>query len=130
MLNPLKEINRPVVLIWAYTTASAAIIVDCILLFRVVVVYPKSMTTNRAWYGIMTPLVLFKIARFANFTFFTISFAMKTKTSIYGYQYALVARGLTVETIEWSLQLADNAYVDLLNPSPLIADHCTLFQFK
>lgn len=111
ILNPIKGLSRPNVMAYTFIACSAGMYIDCILLFRVFVVFPRSSTPRRMWFSIITPLVLLKLARFINIIVFMISFGIKSRSVKSSTQYQPLARSLVGETIEWSLQLVDNAYV-------------------
>ncbi|PPQ86533.1 hypothetical protein CVT25_007184 [Psilocybe cyanescens] len=69
----------------------------------------RRVTPEKVWISIITPLILFKIARFINFFILFSQFAKGSKKLTDNQQYIPLVKSLPGEIIEWSLQLADNA---------------------
>lgn len=92
-----------------FITSSVGIYVDCILLFRVTVVFPRRTTPTRTWIAILEPLLLLKLARVVNLIIFLVQFVTKTQNvSQDSSVFDPLVKSLRGETVEWSLQLLDN----------------------
>jgi hypothetical protein len=89
-------------------TAFMDIIIDSILLFRVVVVFPPGRTSFATLFAIFGPLLSLKIGRIANAIVFLIKFTEKTRTARSLAQLTVVAPTLAGPKIEWALQMVDN----------------------
>lgn len=95
-------------LFYTAMTVFMDIIIDSILLFRVVVVFPPGRTSFATLFAIFGPLLSLKIGRIANAIVFLIKFTEKTRTARNLAQLTVVAPTLAGPKIEWALQMVDN----------------------
>ncbi|KIJ13775.1 hypothetical protein PAXINDRAFT_135634 [Paxillus involutus ATCC 200175] len=90
------------------------ILVDCILLLRLVAVFPRHRTPRYLWLAIMGVPILIKIGRMINFIFFVvyqtreINNLVKSRTSVGGASILLTV--LPNVKIEWIFQVFDDLF--------------------
>ncbi|KAK6997311.1 hypothetical protein R3P38DRAFT_2563560 [Favolaschia claudopus] len=89
------------------------LLIDCILAFRLYVVYPPRTTSNLQLAIIFIPIVLLKVARTANLIIFMVKFAAAilvpdSASAVADFQALWDHAPWT--KIEWILQVVDNCY--------------------
>ena len=114
MLTPLHPWSSANILGFAILTSCIPWLVEMILVVRLLAVYPYSTTSKRLWFFIFIPLLLLKIARFVNFTIFTVECDALLRSPPSGdllFVAQFAWNSYLGPKIEWVIQFLDNSYV-------------------
>jgi hypothetical protein len=114
MLFPLQPWSSANNLVFTILTGYTPLLVETILVVRLLAVYPYSTTPKRLWFFIFIPLLLLKIARFVNFTIFTVECDALLRSPSSGDLLSVAQIALNSHPgpkIEWVIQFLDNSYV-------------------
>ncbi|KAF8844202.1 hypothetical protein BDN67DRAFT_810209 [Paxillus ammoniavirescens] len=112
--SPLVSLPTSMILTMSVLNGFTPILVDCILLLRLVAVFPRQRTPRYLWLAIMGVPILIKIARMVNFIFFVvyqtreINNLVKSRTSVGGASILLTV--LPNVKIEWIFQVFDDLF--------------------
>jgi hypothetical protein len=112
LLTPAVPISPHVIIAIGTLDAFDPIIVDCVLLLRLVAVYPPSRTPFRKVALVLGLPIAIKIGRVVNSAIFMAYYAkvVSTETGV-GGAAILVTSGKPNVKVEWALQVLDNLYV-------------------
>ena len=114
MLSPLQRWSSANNLVFRILTGCIPWFVEMILVVRLLAVYPYSTTPKCLWFCIFIPLLLLRIARFVNFTIFTVEYGalLRSLSSIDPLSVLQMAlNSHPGPKIEWIMQVLDNSYV-------------------
>ncbi|THU83072.1 hypothetical protein K435DRAFT_690252 [Dendrothele bispora CBS 962.96] len=75
ILNPGEEVQLKTLVAYIGMILLMPVIMDCILAYRLLAVYPRRTTSNLLLVIIFAPIVLFKAARLANLIVFLVTFS-------------------------------------------------------
>ncbi|KAF5360022.1 hypothetical protein D9758_007566 [Tetrapyrgos nigripes] len=114
-VNEVDQI-KPYVFAISFFYYFSGICVDCILLFRLVAVFPPSRVSLRRLAAVFGPLLLFKVGRIVTLVLLVVHYIKKSETIPAGDILGLytVASELPEPKALWILQLVDNGLCSIL----------------
>ncbi|KAF8336199.1 hypothetical protein F5887DRAFT_577057 [Amanita rubescens] len=116
LLNPLQVTNIPLTLMYNILIGFSPLFVESILLIRLWAIYPFRTTPLRRFLAIFMPITLIKLARLASVVTYVVYLYNELKDdnqTLFWFRDMRRTR-LRNYTVEWFLQVADNASVSVL----------------
>lgn len=114
MLNPNEDFPTRTLLAYLGLILFLPVFMDCILAFRLYIVYPPKTTSKAQLTIIFVPILIFKIVRTVNLIVFMARFGkalLRPESTIIYFQTLWGTAPWTNLKIEWILQVFDNWYV-------------------
>ncbi|KII90343.1 hypothetical protein PLICRDRAFT_528752 [Plicaturopsis crispa FD-325 SS-3] len=117
MLSPATKISNASTIAFPVLSWAGPVLVECILLVRLVAVFPPKITSRAKLVAIFAFPIANKAGRLViwgiyMYRYSTLSIA--SNSSVQGGEKAWVNTLLTINKVEWILELFDNAYISAL----------------
>lgn len=114
LVEPLVPVDRHSVLAYTFFSASAPILVESILMFRLFAVFPYRQTPKRIFFSIFIPLGLLKAGRLGNLIEFMVTFSGLIRNATTTEEMGELSLRHTGPKVEWFLQVVDNSIASVL----------------
>lgn len=106
--RPDSPLNDASLIAYIVLLAFLPFLIESILVMRLIAVYPPRRTTTKVLLAIFVPIALLKSGRLANLILWVHRYSILIRTANYT-QLAVLSEGLPEATVEWTLQVVDNA---------------------